>query len=165
MVPNLCQVAMVPLQDPPWLQDYKVFMEELTINFGPYDAVLQLHNNSELRTPVLLIGQTLRLVPESPISTTLYHSIFNPQILPLLLDMVSLLYFLFKHCFTLPYLLFPALPSVMPICSDLLISEFPKFPSVPVRLYGIWVYLLTVILYLSIDWRLKRIKKCLSIKK
>ena len=26
-------------QDPPWLQDYEAFTEELTINFGPYDAV------------------------------------------------------------------------------------------------------------------------------
>ena len=77
---------------------------------------------------------TPRLVPEFPIGTTLYHSISDPWIPPLLLRMVSLLYFLFEHCFTLPYLLFPALPSVMPVYSVLLISEFPESLSEPIRL-------------------------------
>ena len=75
--------------------------------------------------------QTPRLIPESPIGMTLYHSISDPRITPLLLDMSSLSYFLFKHYFTLPYLLFPALPSAMRICSVLLISEFPASPSKP----------------------------------
>ena len=74
---------------------------------------------------------TLRLVPELPIGMTLYHSISDPQIPPLLPDMSSHSYFLFEHCFTLPYLLFPALPSVMPVCSVLLISEFPASLSNP----------------------------------
>ena len=82
---------------------------------------------------------TPRLVPESPIGTTLYHSISNPQIPPLLPDMSSLLYILFEHCFTLPYLLFPALPSVMPLCSVLIISEFPASLSEPIRL-SLYVY-------------------------
>ena len=90
-----------------------------------------LNSGSILRTNS---DPTLRLVPEFPIGTTLYHSISDPQIPPLLLDMVSLLYFLFKHCFTLPYLLFPALPSAMPVCSDLLISKFPESLSEPIRL-------------------------------
>ena len=77
---------------------------------------------------------TPRLVPEFPIGTTLYHSISDPQIPPLLLVMSSLLYFLFEHCFTLPYLLFPALPSAIPVCSALLISKFPKSSSKPIGL-------------------------------
>ena len=48
--------------------------------------------------------------------------------------MSSHLYFLFEHCFTLPYLLFPALLSVMPICSVLLISKFPESLSEPIGL-------------------------------
>ena len=77
---------------------------------------------------------TPRLDPELPIGTTLYHSISDPRIPPLLPDTSSLSYFLFEHCFTLPYLLFPALPSAMPVCSDLFIFEFPASPSEPIRL-------------------------------
>ena len=77
---------------------------------------------------------TLRLISESPICTTLYHPISNPWIPPLLLVMSSLSYFLFKHCFTLPYLLFPAFPSAMPVCSILLIPEFPESLSEPIGL-------------------------------
>ena len=80
---------------------------------------------------------TLRLILKSPICTTLYHSISDPRIPPLLPDMSSHSHFLFKHCFTLPYLLFPALPSAMPICSVLLISEFSTSPS---ELIGLSLY-------------------------
>ena len=99
-----------------------------------YDLVYQLqtpNSSSILRTNS---DPTPRLIPESPICTTMYHSISNPRIPPLLPDMSSHSYFLFKHCFTLPYLLFPALPSVMPICSVLIISEFPESPSKPTGL-------------------------------
>ena len=81
-----------------------------------------LNSGSILRT---MSDPTPELNPELPIGMTLYHSISDPQIPPLLLVMSSLSYFLFKHCFTLPYLLSPALPSAMPVCSDLLISKFP----------------------------------------
>ena len=92
-------------------------------------CVIQLQTPNS--SPILRTNSnpTLRLVPEFPICMTLYHSISNPWIPPLLLVMSSLLYFLFEHCFTLPYLLFPALPSAMPICSVLLISEFRESPS------------------------------------
>ena len=99
-----------------------------------YDLVYQLqtlNSGSILRTNSDPIP---RLIPESPICTTLYHSISNPQIPPLLPDMSSHSYFLFEHCFTLPYLLFPVLPSAMPVCSALIISEFPAFPSEPIGL-------------------------------
>ena len=89
------------------------------------------NSGSILRT---ISNPTPRLNPELPIGTTLYHSISNPWIPPLLPDMSSHSYFLFKHCFTLPYLLFPALPSAMPVCSILIISEFPESPSKPTRL-------------------------------
>ena len=65
-------------------------------------------NNSELQTPVLLLGLTPRLIPESPICMTLYHSISNPRIPPLLLVMSSHLYFLlsiashYLTCYSLP---------------------------------------------------------------
>ena len=77
---------------------------------------------------------TPRLVPESPIGMTLYHSISDSQIPPYIPVMSSHSYFLFEHCFTLPYLLFPALPSAMPVCSILLISEYPESPSNSIRL-------------------------------
>ena len=101
--------------------------------------VLQFHV-TQLQTPnsssILRTNSnpTPRLVPESPIDMTLYHSISDPQIPPLLPVMSSHSYFLFEHCFTLPYLLFPALPSAMPGCSILLISKFPKSPSEPIGL-------------------------------
>ena len=101
--------------------------------------LLQLHV-TQLRTPnsssILRTNSdhTPRLIPELPICTTLYHSISNPRIPPLLLVMSSLSYFLFKHCFILPYLLFPALPSVMPVYSVLFISVFPESLSEPIRL-------------------------------
>ena len=104
-----------------------------------YSILLRLHV-IQLRTPnsssILRTNSdpTPRLDPKLPIGMTLYHSISNPQIPPLLPDMSSLSYFLFEHCFTLPYLLFPALPSVMPVCSNLLISEFPASPSRPIGL-------------------------------
>ena len=114
---------------------------EKLIVHSPHDSeqLLQLHvtqlwtlnSGSILRTNS---DPTLRLVPKLPIGMTLYHPISDPWIPPLLLVMSSLSHFLFEHCFTLPYLLFPALPSAMPVCSDLLISEFPTSPSEPIRL-------------------------------
>ena len=106
--------------------------------------MLQLHV-TQLQTPnsgpILRTNPnpTPRLVPKSPIGMTLYNSISDPRIPPLLPDMSSLSYILFEHCFTLPYLLFPALPSAMPVCSVLIISEFPASPSKPIRL-SLYIY-------------------------
>ena len=109
------------------------------MKISQYSNLLRLHV-TQLQTPNsgsihrTKSDPTPRLVPKSSISTTLYHYISDPRIPPLLLVMSSLSYFLFKHCFTLPYLLFPALPSAMPVCSVLLISKFPASPSKPIGL-------------------------------
>ena len=112
---------------------------------------------------------TLRLIPESPISTTLYHSISGLRIPPLLLDMVSLSYFLFEHCFTLPYLLFPAPPSVMPVCSVLLISEFLKSLSEPIRLslyvhITFWTWKVLCSLFVQASNYISRTNSCMFLQ-
>ena len=68
------------------------------------DILLRPHNiNSDLQTPVH--PTPLRDLIPSPRSSDLTL----PPI------MSSLSYFLYEHCFTLPYLSFPVFPSVMPI--------------------------------------------------
>ena len=48
--------------------------------------------------------------------------------------MSPLSYFLYEHCFTLPYLLFPALPSVMPVSPVLLTPDILGLLSDPTGL-------------------------------
>ena len=107
-----------------WIQNWSLSgLCWIWLLLGQSCHLLQLRV-TQLRTPnsgsILrtMSDPTLELDPELPIGTTLYHSISDPRIPPLLPDMSSLSYFLFEHCFTLPYLLFPALPSAMPVCSD-----------------------------------------------
>ena len=59
---------------------------------------------------------------------------FRPSDLTLPPVISSLSYFLYEHCFTLPYLSFPVLSSVMPIYFHLFISNIPGPPSDPSRL-------------------------------
>ena len=60
---------------------------------------------------------------------SLLHFQFLDPTLPPVIS--SLSYFLYEHCFTLPYLSFPVLPSVMPVHSHLTHIRFLGPPSDP----------------------------------
>ena len=98
--------------------------------------LLRLHNtNSELRTPVLFLGWNSgpppRLNPESPICATLHiiFPIFGSH--PVILICLPICISFSSIAFTLPYLLFPAFPSVMSVPPILLISDIPGHTSDP----------------------------------
>ena len=97
------------------------------------NVMTSCNTNSNLQSPVLFLGPTLTLLWDSILSSPLVWPCTNmfptlrsdPYTLlcpPFCISFMSI-------AFTLPYLLFPAFPSVMPISSILLISEIPGLLS------------------------------------
>ena len=92
------------------------------------------NTNSELRTPILLRmypDPPPRLDPKLPICATLHITfpIFGSH--PALLTCLPFHISFSSIALTLPYLLFPAFPSVMPVLPALLISNISGYTSDP----------------------------------
>ena len=102
--------------------------------------------NTQLGTPIQFsrthpIGPYIRSVsttetlPVSSICMTLSYYVSKPWIRTLDLTlppvMSSLLYFLYEHCFTLPYLSFPVFPSVIRLFPSYSYPIFPDLCPIP----------------------------------
>ena len=146
-----------------WISISKCIYKNIYMNTYCYDLENSHFPNSDTRaserstTPInAYSGPILIICSWVPICTTLPYYVSESRTHPLYPFPSSLSHFLYKYCFTLPYLSFPASPSVMPINPILLTSVISGLLSDPSRLslyvhntFWTWIVLCSLLVQTS----------------
>ena len=157
-----------------WAWSFFWIMNRLAISVES-TCVTTLHN-TQLWTPIWTLDPFHRPIPliwTHFQDTSCISHLYDPSLLcfwtsdPTLTPVISsLLYFLYKYCFTLPYLFFPAFPSVMPVCFVLLISKIPGLlsDSIGLSLYvhnTFWTWKVLCSLFVQTSNYISRTNSCM----